>query len=60
MFVMDLEQILRANDNTSENWDDEYYENTYHNKKPNTKNHIPFKPYACFYRYGYEKDYQTV
>jgi hypothetical protein len=57
---MDLEQILRANDNTSENWDDEYYETTNHNEKLNKKNSLPFKPYACFYRYGYEKDYQTV
>ena len=57
---MDLEQILRANDNTSENWDDEYYETTNHNEKLNTKNSLPFKPYACFYRYGHEKDYQTV
>ena len=57
---MDLEQILRAKDNTSENWDDEYYETTNHNEKLNTKNSLPFKPYACFYRYGHEKDYQTV
>jgi hypothetical protein len=57
---MDLEQILRAKDNTSENWDDEYYETTNHNEKLNTKNSLPFKPYACFHRYGYEKDYQTV
>jgi len=26
IFVMDLEQIFRTRDNTSENWDDEYYE----------------------------------
>jgi len=57
---MDLEKILRANDNTSENWDDEYYETTNHNEKLNTKNPLPFKPYACFHRYGHEKDYQTV
>ena len=60
IFVMDLEQILRANDNTSENWDDEYYETTNHNEKLITKNSLPFKPYACFHRYGHKKDYQTV
>ena len=57
---MDLEQILKVKDNVSENWDDECYENKNYYERQNTKNHLSFKPYSCFYRYKYKNDSQTL
>ena len=49
---MNLEDILRVKDNTSENGDDEYFE--YQPKQ--TKSNLPFKPYTCFHRYEYQEN----
>jgi hypothetical protein len=55
---MNLEELLRVKDNTSENGDDEYleFQNTIKNDHFKTQNHLPFKPYVCFHRYEYQEN----
>lgn len=55
---MDLEELLKVKDNTSENGDDEYFEfqNTNSYDKRKKKTDLSFKPYSCFYGYENQKN----